>query len=405
MRGLEWGAKDRIRLLCALSSRRGLDVVLTAPPHATYRRGMGAAEFRAAGLYDPTAPNAADRLALLQWLLERGATIEEMVRAERQGGLNNLVAPLVLRPGRYLTLAEVAERAGLTPAQVEEMRFAAGLPPVDPDDRRFSEADVQSFVVFANGERLFGEAATLRFAGVIGSSSARIAEAAVALFRVHVEGPLREAQRGELPVAEAQWQATEMARLLPTALESVFLGHFETAIRRLSQARHSIDTVTRAVGFVDLVGFTTVSGRLEPRELAALVERFEDTAHDVATAHDGRVVKLIGDEVMFVAVEATSACEIALALVERLCRDSDATPRGGLAFGELLVRGGDYYGPVVNLAARIAELAVPNELLVTSEVAAHARDNGLRFEPAGRRMLKGFDAPVALMTLERRPFT
>jgi adenylate cyclase len=362
---------------------------------------MGAAEFRAAGLYDSTAPNAADRLALLQWLLERGATIEEMVRAERQGGLNDLVAPLVLRPGRDLTLAEVAERAGLTPAQVEEMRFAAGFPPADPDDRRFSEADVQSFVVFANAERLFGEAATLRFAGVIGSSSARIAEAAVALFRVHVEGPLREAQRGELPVAQAQWQASEMARLLPTALESVLLGHFETAIRRLSQARHSIDTVTHAVGFVDLVGFTTVSGRLEPRELAALVERFEDTAHDAATAHGGRVVKLIGDEVMFVAVEATSACEIALALVERLCRDSSATPRGGLAFGELLLRGGDYYGPVVNLAARIAELAVPNELLVTSEVAAHARDDGLRFEPAGRRMLKGFDAPVALMTLER----
>ena len=68
----------------------------------------------------------------------------------------------------------------------------------------------------------------------------------------------------------------------------------------------------------------------------------------------------------------------------------------------MLLRGGDYYGPIVNLAARLAEQAVPDELLVTPELADRAhRDPGLRFEPAGKRMLKGFDAPVSLMTVER----
>jgi class 3 adenylate cyclase len=66
----------------------------------------------------------------------------------------------------------------------------------------------------------------------------------------------------------------------------------------------------------------------------------------------------------------------------------------------MVVRGGDYYGPIVNLAARIAEQAVPDELLVTPELVARARRPGLRFEPAGKRMLKGFDAPVGLMTVE-----
>src|SRR5262249_25048502 len=53
------------------------------------------------------------------------------------------------------------------------------------------------------------------------------------------------------------------------------------------------------------------------------------------------------------------------------------------------------------LAARLAELAVPNELLVTPEVAARARADHLRFEPAGKRLPKGFDEPVTLLALER----
>ena len=65
------------------------------------------------------------------------------------------------------------------------------------------------------------------------------------------------------------------------------------------------------------------------------------------------------------------------------------------------MRGGDYYGPIVNLAARLAELAVPGELLVTNDVATHAQGDTVHFEPAGKRMLKGFDEPVALLTVER----
>ena len=112
-------------------------------------------------------------------------------------------------------------------------------------------------------------------------------------------------------------------------------------------------------------------------------------------------MKLIGDEVMFVTLDATAACDIALALFEEFAGDPAVRPRGALATGDLIVRGGDYYGPTVNLASRLAELAVPAELLVAPAVAAEARSAGLRFEPAGKRMLKGFDEPIALLTVER----
>ena len=46
-------------------------------------------------------------------------------------------------------------------------------------------------------------------------------------------------------------------------------------------------------------------------ELGDVIDRFEETAHDVVNVRDGRVVKLIGDEVMFVAVDAAAGCDIA----------------------------------------------------------------------------------------------
>jgi len=360
-------------------------------------------EYEAAGLYDPHAPNAPDRLALLEWLSARGARLDQMVRAHREGWLEGLGADLALHPAQELTLPEIASLAGLTSARVQEIRLAAGLPPIDPEERVFSKDDARGYAAFGPAAQLLGEQAARRFTRIAGSSLARIAEAAVSLFRVHIEGPLRNAQVSEVALAEANAQSIETLHLIPVALQALFKGHFDAAMRRLRESRpgKSVDTARLAIGFVDLVGFTSLSRSMEPRDLAEMIEGFEDTAHEVATAHHGRVVKLIGDEVMFVAVDATAACEIALTIVERVAHDACITPRGGLAFGELIFRGGDYFGPLVNLAARLAELAVPSELLVTPEVAVHARSDRLRFEPAGRRLPKGFDAPVALLTLER----
>jgi class 3 adenylate cyclase len=107
------------------------------------------------------------------------------------------------------------------------------------------------------------------------------------------------------------------------------------------------------------------------------------------------LVKLIGDEVMFVATDPADACRAAEALMVGFGDESaHVVPRGGLAFGDVLVRGGDYYGSVVNLAARLVDEAVPQELLVTDEAAVAAA--GCEFAPAGRRMVKGFDDPIVV---------
>jgi adenylate cyclase len=363
---------------------------------------MTRADFQAAGLYDPSAPNAAERLELLEWLGGRGVTLERMKEAASRGLLTALAGDLELERGPRYTLAEIVERTGLSPDVVREMNLAVGLP-VLGEEHVFTDVHLHMYGFFKGGSALFGEGPVLRFMRIVGSSLARLAEAAVSLFYVNVEGPMRRRGTTERAIAEAGLRAIESIEALQFMVHGLFRTHMESTIHRFRnlQLGRLVDTAHMTVGFVDLVGFTPLASRLPPSELAALVERFEVTAHDVVTSRGGRVVKLIGDEVMFVTVEATAGCDAALALIERFAGDPTVTPRGALATGDLVLRGGDYYGPIVNLASRLAELAVPAELLVTTDLAAEARSPAFRFEPAGKRMLKGFDEPVTLLTVAR----
>jgi adenylate cyclase len=365
------------------------------------------ADLERAGLYDPAAPDAAERLALVEWLIEHGATIEQMVRRSRTGTLLEVAGDLGRSRGSGLTLGEAAARTGLSVERIEAIRFVLGLRPLGPDEQVITEAEAQSFSGFVRGEEIFGKAAVRRFMQVLGSALARAAEGAVSISIANLTGPILQRGGSALEMAEARFRAAGSSLLLADAVSHVFLAHIDEAVHRLvPEAGPQGDllySTPRAIGFVDLVGFTPLARQVEPRELARIIDRFEETAHDVVTARGGRIVKFVGDEAMFVSDDAAAACEIALTLVERFAGDGSVMPRGAVAAGEVLIRGGDYYGPTVNLAARLAQLAVPAEILVTEPVAATASAAGLRCEPAGRRVLKGFDVPVRVLAVGRSP--
>jgi adenylate cyclase len=144
------------------------------------------------------------------------------------------------------------------------------------------------------------------------------------------------------------------------------------------------------VGFVDLVGYTALSQELEEEELAGLVSRFEEIAHDTVAEHGARVVKMIGDEVMFVTEEPAAAARIALRLSERSAVD-EVLPeaRAGLACGPVVAHEGDYYGPVVNLASRMVELARPGSVLTSDDFHdALAGDASLGFQRLRSRKIR-----------------
>lgn len=363
---------------------------------------MTPADYEAAGLYDPSAPNAAERLELLAWFESRGVTIEQMQAANARGQLLFVASMLMLRPGPYLTQQQLAERLGVPPELVEAFRVAFALPPVAPDAPWCNEAEAEMFQAVASGVGLFGETGMQRLSRVLGSSVSRIAEA-MASTNVERLRSITTSGATELEIAKANLVAIETAGAPARIITGLLTIHLQLAAARLREGRSDLreETVRCCVGFVDLAGSTTLSRTLSSRELADMVDRFEEVAHRIATNRRGRVVKFIGDEVMFVTTDADSACEIALELVEAFAGDALLRPRGGIAAGQVLDRCGDYYGPSVNLAARLGELAVPHEVLVTAELASQIASDRLRCEPAGRRTLRGFDEPVSLMTVHR----
>ncbi len=220
----------------------------------------------------------------------------------------------------------------------------------------FSARDERVFAAFGAGSSLFGEDVLLQFVRVMGFSLAQIAEAAIALFSTHVATPLTEQHASPEVQFKAELDATAALASIGPSLETLFRFHADTAIRRLTRAQADSGTLHTArltVGFIDLVGFTPIAEHMDARELAHLFDEFEGLAFDVIAQHDARLVKLIGDAVMFTTLDADAACDIALTLVEQFSDDANpVTPRGALALGDMLVRGGDYYGPIVNLAAR-----------------------------------------------------
>jgi adenylate cyclase len=161
-----------------------------------------------------------------------------------------------------------------------------------------------------------------------------------------------------------------------------------------------VDAADRAVGFCDLVGYTALSEQISTPRLAAMLRDFETTASDLITAKGASVVKLIGDEVMFVASDAAAAADVALSLAETFDKGDRLPPvRCGIAAGRVILSEGDYHGLVVNLAARVVKLAPPGEVLAPLAIAGDLGD--VKIEDIGTQDLKGFRDPVDLVRIHR----
>ena len=146
------------------------------------------------------------------------------------------------------------------------------------------------------------------------------------------------------------------------------------------------------MGFADLVGYTSRSRGMGGRELGAMVEDFEAIATEVIARRHGRVVKTVGDGVLFTAASAVDAVEIGLHLPEAWDAEERPPLRVGAAYGAVLTRLGDIYSPVVNLASRLTSLAHPGTTLVDRELAQRLRGrSAYRVRPLRRVSVRGYD--------------
>lgn len=364
---------------------------------------------------DPVTPEPATAEpvtgGLADLLRAEGVDDAEIAEADRNHLLSLLVMERLARPERSTyDIEEMAEATGLTPELLSRMWRSLGLAVPRPGDRAFNDADVE--LLRTVGHLLESEVIdhdlTLQMSRVIGSSLSRVANALVdAVEAGEIEGD-DESVRAVL--AERQVRREEFAvlapLLVPTLLEImglVWRRHLQAAARaRVVRERAGADPSHVVVGFADLVGFTALSQQIGPHELADVVERFETLAYDTIGNLGGRVVKMIGDEVMFAVPHERAAAEIALSLAERYAADDDLPDvRVGLASGPVLQREADVFGPVVNMASRLVTLAFPATVLCSAEVReALEGDVDFAWRAIGTRKVKDI-GKVPLHVLRR----
>jgi len=157
----------------------------------------------------------------------------------------------------------------------------------------------------------------------------------------------------------------------------------------------------RAVGFADVVGWTQVVQSLDETALADLVRRFGDVAADAIADHGARIIKTVGDEVMFSARSAADAAHLALELTTAFAEDPLVPGvRVGFAFGPVVARLGDMFGTTVNLAARVSRLAGAGDVLTDAPTAGMLTGTaGLRLRTLGEHPVRGLGR-VALVSVE-----
>jgi adenylate cyclase len=312
-----------------------------------------------------------DGLAEVRETLARlGASDEELARATKDGTLPLLaVERLILPEAAVHDLEAVTERTGVDAATVALLWRTLGYPVPRAGEPAFTDADVA--ILGELGRLIESNVATadllVQMSRVIGSAMARVASAQVDVISARVSGsPQRGAVAGmEVTDEQIVTSAGALLPIVPGVLEATWRRHLLAAVRRRLSLVETGQGPVGVVGFADQVGYTAISQQVDDDELAAIVDQFEQLAFDAVTEYGGRVVKMIGDEVMFTVESPVAAAEIALALAEGTRGTDDLSElRVGMAFGPLLERESDLYGPTVNLASRITAVAFPGTILV-----------------------------------------
>jgi adenylate cyclase len=271
--------------------------------------------------------------------------------------------------GRPYSLEQVAERSGMDLVALRRIFMALGTPFGD----RYSEGDVDEARRLNELLGTFSLDTLVRLARVRGMSVRRIAMGDADAIRDELVAPLRERGADDLTIAVS---LAESARALHPLSVDLLIHAYDRALYHVLSSQVVSAATQRpgqeqelAVGFVDLVGYTALSARVDPTGLEQVLEAFEGRVLTVAgSTEDVQLVKFLGDAAMFVATAPTVLARTLLRLVEPVEELEEAPIRAGMAAGETLSREGDYFGPAVNLAARLTDRAHAWRLLAADDL-------------------------------------
>ncbi len=311
---------------------------------------------------------------------------------------------IVLGGAERYTRQEMADASRMTLAEVGRLWRAMGFPDVG-DSRAFTDADLSSLLrVSALLERgLIDMDGIVEVARSMGQTTARLAEWQVETLGRRV---LAEGQQGwsDETVNELTGELTDLLPELEMLLGYVWRRQLAATVGRYLEQPPAgggeVETVA-TVGFADLVSFTRLSRQLDEADLAALVQTFESASADIVHGESGRLIKTLGDEVMFVADTVAQAARIALSLHGSHARVADMPQlRIGMSTGPVLNRMGDVFGTTVNRASRMTAIARPGTTVVDSVTHDVLQEDGFATRALAPRPVRGLGIvrPYALLT-------
>jgi adenylate cyclase len=301
-----------------------------------------------------------------------------------------------------LTSVDVASAAGVTLEEARRLWRALGFPDAG-EQAAFNEADLSALSTLIGtveaGAIDFDTA--VRMTRAVGQTMARLADWQVATLAPRVE----ELEAGPESTGSRIGSALRLAEQVGVPFERLLIyswrRHLAAAVARveaLGAADEDLHTAEVTVGFADLVSFTALSNEMDEARLADMVEIFESRCADVVAGRRGRVIKTLGDSVLFVSEDPVQAMNIAFDIVGVIGQDSRLPDvRLGLATGSVIMRLGDVFGPPVNMAARLTGVARRNRVIIDHATAELLPSNGFETRALPARPVRGFGLvePVA----------
>lgn len=278
-----------------------------------------------------------------------------------------------------LTLAQLAEQAGTDTELARRFWRAMGFADVPDDEVTFTQADVDALVTFRHLVDVDGGLDLTSALEVLRAQSFTMdrlvlweLEALVAYV----------ARRYRLDDTSARLVALDrvdgIVDVLHRQLDYAWSRHMvgllrrtetEVASRGREETGPGLYPLTRSLGFVDIVSFTQRAQTMGSAELRDMLDDFENTARDVVTSRGARVVKTIGDAVMYIADDVRTGADVVTALVSALQRRPMMRVRASLVQGRVVSRSGDVFGPPVNLASRLVDAAEPGGIRMDTATA------------------------------------
>jgi len=297
-----------------------------------------------------------------------------------------------------LTGAQVAAASGLTVEQALRLWRALGFPEAD-GATAFSTADADALGRVAAIEKA-GELdfdTIVRMTRAVGQTMDRLAEWEVATLASMLERTRADSSKRE----EALRLVESIGPDFEALLTYVWRRHLLAAVARVESLDGAVDeqVAEATVGFADLVSFSALTNRLGDDEIGDLVEVFESRSHDVVSRRGGRMVKTLGDSVLFMSQTPEDGVEIAWDIVQVIGGDKRLPDvRVGLVTGPVVLRMGDVYGPAVNLAARLVGVARRNRVITDAHTAQRLPEHVYETRVLPARPVRGFGdlEPVAV---------